>query len=379
MTRWLTLAALTTVLVSGCGNDDSKGKPFSGTGATGGTHSGGTGGTSNTGGAAGNPGGSSGTGGSSGDGGGVGGAGGVGGSGPEACSDGLDNDNDGKVDCADSDCTQACSSACASPEVLSDPASTQGTTESHKDSVNPSCAGSPSGPDLAFEFTATKTGVVEAVLGGFSTLTLSARSACNGAELGCTQGQVLELPVTAGTKLWIIVDGLNGSSGPFGLSVESRPIECGDHHTDGSEKCDDGNKVSGDGCSSSCTIEYSETEPNDTTAQANTWSPTFAASISSAADVDVIKVNVPTNGATLSASVSDFGDNACELNQIDSYMELVAPDGISVLAADDNGGEGLCSGVSVSNLAAGNYYLLVKAAPGANPATFSYKIALTIS
>lgn len=378
MTRWIGLAALSAALLSGCGSEDSKKKPFTGTGATGGSTSGGTGGTSNTGGAAGSTGGSSGAGagGSSGDGGGLGG---VGGGGPEACTDGLDNDSDGKVDCDDTDCTQACSSACASPEVLGDPASTQGTTETHKDSLNASCAGSPSGPDLAYEFTATKTGVFEAVLGGFSTLTLSARSACNGAELGCAKGHVLELPVTAGTKLWIIVDGVNGSSGPFGLSAESRPIECGDHHTDGTEKCDDGNKQSGDGCSATCTIEYSETEPNDATAQADTWSPTFAASISSASDVDVIKVNVPTSGATLSAAVSDFGDNACELNQIDSYMELFAPDGISSLAADDNSGEGLCSGFAVNNLAAGTYYLVVKAAPGANPATFSYKISVTIS
>lgn len=298
--------------------------------------------------------------------------------GPEQCSDNFDNDGDGQTDCADSDCAAACASACAAPTVLADPADTQGTTTGHPDSLNNSCSGSGSGPDVAYEVTAAKSGVFEAVWGGFSPLSISVRSACSGAELGCTKTKSLKVPVTAGTKLWVVLDGVGGGEGPFGLSVQSRPIVCGDKHTDGTEACDDGNTTSGDGCSSTCAIELKETEPNDTAAQANTWASPFVAAIGSAGDVDVVKVTVPAGG-TLSAVVTDFGDNACEQDKIDSYMELWAPDTVTVLGADDDSGEGKCSAISKTNLAGGTYYVVVSAAPGANPATFSYKLSVSLN
>jgi cysteine-rich repeat protein len=181
-------------------------------------------------------------------------------------------------------------------------------------------------------------------------------------------------------KLWVIVDGAGATDvGAFGLSVQSRPIVCGDGHTDGTEACDDTNTVSGDGCSSTCTIELKEIEPNDTVAQANTWASPFTATIGSASDVDVVKVTVTKAGGTISASVVDFGDNACELSKIDSYLELLGTDGNTVLSADDNSGDGLCSSLSKTGLAVGTYYLIVSAAPGANPASFAYKLNVTLS
>ncbi len=383
--------------VVACGDDDGKKKPFSGTGATGGASTGGApggggasgdGGASGSGGASGG-GGASGSGGASGGGGsggggtggsGGGGTGGSGGgpTGPEICTDGFDNDGDGDTDCADSECAAACASACAKPTVLADPTATQGTTVNHPDSQKNSCSGTPSGPDLAYEFTATKTGVFEAILGGFTPLTLSVRSgSCAGTELGCSAGKSLKLPVTAGTKLWLVVDGASGASGAFGLTAESRPIDCGDGHRDGTEACDDGNKSSGDGCSASCTVEAKGSEPNDTAAQANTWASPWVASIGTASDQDVVKV-VLTKTGSISASVQDFGDQACELDMVDSYIELWASDD-TLLAIDNDSGEGKCSSVSKSGLAAGTYYVMVKAAPGANPATFAYKLSVTLN
>ncbi|MCE7894707.1 MAG: hypothetical protein DYH12_34220 [Sorangiineae bacterium PRO1] len=295
------------------------------------------------------------------------------------CDDGLDNDLNGQVDCADAACTAACASACAAPTVLADPSSTQGDTASHKDSLKASCSESTSGPDLAYEVTAAKTGVFEAILGGFSNLTLSLRSSCTGAELACTKGKVAKIPVTAGTKLWVIVDGAGASDvGPFGLSVQSRPIACGDKHTDGTEECDDGNKTNGDGCSATCTIEYTETEPNNTVAQASTWSSPYAAAIGTVGDVDVVKVSVTQAGGTLSATVTDFGDNACDQDKIDSYMELWDQND-NAIGSDNDSGDGLCSQLSKTNLAVGTYYLVISAAPGANPATFSYKLNVSLN
>ncbi|MBI3205990.1 MAG: DVUA0089 family protein [Myxococcales bacterium] len=388
MTRTSILLAFVAALaLAGCGGDDDKKKPFSGTGASsgtggGGTGGGGTGGSSGDGGAGGIAGGGAGGvggGGSGGGGTGGGGTGGGGGSGggtigPEQCNDGLDNDQNGKTDCADPVCTASCTSACAKPDVLPDPAVVSGSTAGHVDSVKNACSGAAGGIDVAYEFTAKHSGVFEAVLGGFSDLTLSVRSACNGTELGCTSGKSLKLPVTAGTKLWLVVDAASASSGgPFGLSAQSRAIACGDTHVDGTEACDDGNTKSGDGCSASCTVEAKETEPNNTSAQANTWETPFVASIGPAGDIDVVKVTITKANTTLSATISDLGGGLCDLEKVDSYLALWDSTE-SILAADDNSGDGLCSSLSKTGLAAGTYYLAVKAGPGASSATFAYKL-----
>lgn len=41
-------------------------------------------------------------------------------------------------------------------------------------------------------------------------------------------------------------------------------IVCGDNVTEGDEQCDDGNTISGDGCSSTCTLEEDDNPPDDT-------------------------------------------------------------------------------------------------------------------
>lgn len=169
------------------------------------------------------------------------------------------------------------------------------------------------------------------------------------------------------------------AGGPFGLSAESRAISCGDAHTDGTEACDDGNTKSGDGCSAGCTLEPKETEPNNTSAQANAWAEPWVGTIASAGDVDVVKVVVTKAGSTLSASVHDLGDGGCELDLLDSWLELWGTDGDTVLGADDDDGDGKCSALGKAGLAPGTYYLAVSAAPGAVPATFAYKLSVTLN
>jgi cysteine-rich repeat protein len=61
------------------------------------------------------------------------------------------------------------------------------------------------------------------------------------------------------TRVYVVVDAnrVNNadSVGTFGLTVDSRPLLCGDGKRDGSEACDDGNIASGDGCTPACTGE----------------------------------------------------------------------------------------------------------------------------
>ena len=61
------------------------------------------------------------------------------------------------------------------------------------------------------------------------------------------------------TRVYVVVDANRANNadnvGTFGLTLDSRPLFCGDGRRDGSEACDDGNVVSGDGCTPTCTGE----------------------------------------------------------------------------------------------------------------------------
>jgi cysteine-rich repeat protein len=65
------------------------------------------------------------------------------------------------------------------------------------------------------------------------------------------------VPVKNGDWVYIGVDGYSTAdgSGPYTLDVTLTPGMCGDDVVDGGEQCDDGNATSGDGCSSTCTLE----------------------------------------------------------------------------------------------------------------------------
>jgi cysteine-rich repeat protein len=414
------LVALAVASIAACGGDEERKKGFSGTGATG---NGGTGGSGN-GGTGGGVGGASGagTGGVSG-----GGTGGTGGAptdcgngrldpeeecdgtnlnqktcadygfitgnlvclpsckldtsqcgGIEHCADNIDNDNDGAPDCVDSDCTAKCAAACDTPIPIPDPATVGGSTDGHADSVQASCGGS--GPDVAYAVTVAKAGVFEAILGSTDPVSVSIRTSCGSgaSELACTSGKRISIPVAAGTQLFVIVDGTQaGTPATYGLNIQSRAVVCGDTHKDDPEVCDDGNTDAGDGCSPTCSLEATEGEPNDTTGQANPFDPLFFGLISGATDVDVMQIDVAQANATVSLAILDLGDGSCENDELDSLVELRASDG-SLVNSDDDSGEGKCSNLSETGLAAGTYYAVVKAAPGANPASFAYKLFVDV-
>jgi len=302
--------------------------------------------------------------------------------GTENCNDNADNDGDQKVDCADSDCSAKCATACSGPPALPDPSSVTGTTTGHGDSIKASCSSGTGGPDLAYEFTAASTGVFEAQIGTLQEMTVSLRGTCSGtaAELGCSASKRVKSAVTAGQKVWVFVDGSNsGAAGLFSLTAGSHPIVCGDKHRDGNEACDDGNVAPGDGCSATCTVEASESEPNDTSGQASTLTgSSFFGTVSGSGDSDFVAVTVTNAGSTISASIFDFGDGGCPYGEVDSFLEIRGTNGNTVLTSDDNSGDGLCSKAVASGLAAGKYYVVVKAAAGANPATFGYKLFVSV-
>jgi cysteine-rich repeat protein len=311
----------------------------------------------------------------------------------ERCTDGLDDDKDGKTDCADSDCALACADSCTSDALTVIPADflvVAGDTTGHANKINASCSsmnGSASGPEIVYQATLKVTGVLDLELVSDADLGVSVRAACaqQASELGCTDAATgpqsierLKLPVTMGDTVFLAVQGRSAAdAGTYSLTVKNRAIVCGDGNTDPPEQCDDGGAASGDGCSAACAVESTEVEPNNTTAAANAYAAPWFGTISSAADVDVIKIVVPVGG-TLTATIGDF-DGGCQSGALDSYLEILDKNGSSLLTTDDDGGVGTCSSAQAGGLAAGTYFVRVSASPKAAIKTFAYKLSLALT
>ncbi len=302
--------------------------------------------------------------------------------GSERCGDGLDNDKDGLSDCGDSDCTSACESPCAEPEPLLDPAKISASTAGRA-TIAPSTCVEPSaapGPGVAYRFTAERSGYLEVelesqvphfvtVLGG----------GCGISELGCHDRRVSK-PVDAGTELTIVVQSFDASeSGPFTLRVATRASDvCGDGYRDPSEACDDGGTVSLDGCNADCELERDESEPNSSAASAEDYSAGYVASVSPEGDQDLVAVTVTEAPASISARTSAFLDD-CESGRADTFLELLGTNASTVLASDDDDGDGYCSRVLASGLGEGTYYLRVSAAEAADFSTFPYRLLVNVN
>lgn len=105
---------------------------------------------------------------------------------------------------------------------------------------------------------------------------LQARSDCSktdlvaaGSQMACAErvGRpasndplVIEVPVEKGIPVFLNVDANKiGEIGPFRLDLTVVPAACSNDLVEGTEQCDDGNTVSGDGCSATCTLEATTT------------------------------------------------------------------------------------------------------------------------
>ncbi len=182
------------------------------------------------------------------------------------CADGSDNDNDSRTDCADVDCVRniACSGATCSTYVFEDLGSSLGqsmslgsttSTDVPTGALAGSCGGALS-PEKIYRWKAPASANY-----AFSTLTdtqfdsvvylLDATCKANGLpcddnDHGTRQSQVVTRLI-AGQVIFIVVDGFEGASGDFGLTIEqvSQPTEVGlcddvvDNDNDGLTDCFD--------------------------------------------------------------------------------------------------------------------------------------------
>ncbi|AKT39081.1 uncharacterized protein CMC5_032280 [Chondromyces crocatus] len=135
-----------------------------------------------------------------------------------------------------------------------------------------------------------------------------------------------------------------------------------------------------------------ELEPNETRPTANNlpgsnvfiWGGHMVTS-----DSDYYAITVPLSGMSLVAEVIEGGSVTCESQLVDSRLTLYNASGTQ-LVDDDDDGRGYCSKIdgtgatgqdtSAHNLAAGVYYLQVRASSAASSAAsqFDYRLAVTL-
>jgi cysteine-rich repeat protein len=196
---------------------------------------------------------------------------------PETCDDGNTVDGDG----CSSTCTfepgdgtildcpgqpialNGASDAGVSPRVIS----FAGTTTGLPTSTVAATGCSAGGPNALYAITPDVSGSMKAKLvASYDNAALHIRAECDTvtvhSQLDCREAtepfENLELtvPVIAGRPYYVIVDSSGSTyNGPYNLDVVVTPGGCGNAVLDGAEQCDDGNAISGDGCTSTCTLE----------------------------------------------------------------------------------------------------------------------------
>ncbi|WP_437477955.1 DUF4215 domain-containing protein [Sorangium sp. So ce1014] len=189
------------------------------------------------------------------------------------CSDGEDDEGDDQIDCADSDCAATCGplvdAACAGATPVT--TTIEGDTSSGTRALQGSCTGD--GPEELHLFTppAGQSGTLLVVLQSETNHGLYTRTACADArtELACAdehaasdaapEEESLAIVVHEGQAVPIVVDArTRADAGPYTLELDFSPATCGDRTISAPEQCDDGNTVSGDGCSAACTVEVDD-------------------------------------------------------------------------------------------------------------------------
>lgn len=306
-------------------------------------------------------------------------------SGTENCNDARDNDGDGAVDCSDAtDCGAVCGDTCLAPLAVDPNSSLNGTTLGHATALTSSCGGAATGAEVAYEVSIPEDGKFDVFLSSDAALNVNVRTTCglDASELVCGANTRLTLDALAGESYFIIVDGASGAdAGEFLLELALRQPACGDSIRDAEEPCDDGNINDGDGCDPDCQLEISETEPNDDIASADVFDfgPWFG-QVGAPGDADVYQVTLTAASSTLIVDTLNLGDGACGLNLMDSVVDIFDTDanGNALLASDDDSGDGDCARAIATGLPPGDYFVRVTAGAGADPATFPYRLGVSV-
>jgi cysteine-rich repeat protein len=267
----------------------------------------------------------------------------------EICDNGVDDDGNGRVDCADP--------ACLSAPVCNRCGDGKATGREDCD-----------GTDLRGKTCADF---------GFNQGTLSClASACIYDLRGCSVVEICDNGKDDDG------DGLVDCADPD-CAASAACAVCGDGKVTGAEQCDDGNTTPGD-CCDRCRAEPGcEIENNDTVAHAEalTLDAAHGATVRgniATADTDVFTVVIPVNGT---ANVGAAMAQPSALQRCpDAVLEILGADGGTVPLypfTPPNKGN-WCPGVQAHGLPAGPAYVRVHATAGATAPVFSYQLAISL-
>jgi hypothetical protein len=273
--------------------------------------------------------------------------------GAEVCSDGTDNDADGRVDCEDrEDCSldsecplaEACGEALPLGPIVS--GNTQGGTRYFRSVCVGIVGGEGGAPERIYSYEAQSDGVLFIFsVGELFHEVLTSQEGCPDSNRDraeqCTAcsadaygpcGLWLREVLVAGDRRFIFVDGTD-------------PFEFGNYQL------------------ISTFLEATETEPNDAAAIATPYVDGFLGTLRGPDSIDYISLSVPGPASKLSAAIGDLGTGECGQGiggSLFPSLDLVAPDASGVLAHDEGDGRS-CATLDIEGLAAGTYYLKVTA------------------
>lgn len=193
----------------------------------------------------------------------------------------------------------------------------------------------------------------------------------------CSRATVSSLP--AGTYYTRVTASPSAPSAtfPYRLAINVIADICGDTVLTPGEQCDDGNQTSGDGCSSTCKLELTESEPNGTVAMADAYVAPWFSVLSPVGDADFVSFNVPMAGMTITAQTNDAGLGGCAMSTLDTIVTIYAPDGTTELVTNDDA-LGYCSLAKVMTNVSGLHYVRVKPGGRFTDPSF-YGLAITLS
>jgi cysteine-rich repeat protein len=322
---------------------------------------------------------------------------------PEDCDKVGDENGNGVSDCEDPYCAMKCQPqfdmACMMAEGVTAVAGTAVTKMGDNSTGSMIFVGTCSGEgnkEKVYKVTApaNQAGVLHISLTSDADLIIYARKDCSAktGEIGCTDakagGEDEKLDVIAGKgeSVLVFVDGSSffgatGNEGPYTLTVNFEAQVCGDGKIVGTEQCDDGGVVAGDGCNATCNAEpKAETEPNDTKPTATVQTATAALYTSKlkpgATDEDWYQVTIGGGKTTIVATTMPAGADTCgPMGNIDTLVNVydsMAPDPIAS-NEDINGSVDMaignyCSSVTAETLPDGMYYVQVLRTAFCDPA-----------
>jgi cysteine-rich repeat protein len=205
---------------------------------------------------------------------------------------------------------------------------------------------------------------------------------CSSLQPGLTPG-VARLP--AGTY-FLRVRSYNASSIPaYTLRIQFEAL-CGDGTRQAPEQCDDGNTAGGDACPATCRPEkVPEVENNDTAAMAQALASLpslIGGAISPGSDSDMFRFTLNATAdveiETYDGSYTGTHIEACQ--NIDTYLELIAANGTTTIASDDDNGIDNCSSLTpptsraMRRMAPGTYFARVTSFWGSELPAYSVAI-----